>query len=434
MATDNPLSVKAMPPVLTVSMLVAEIKSALERGFRTVDVEGEISNWRVYPSGHAYFVLKDSGAQINAVMFASVPCDCRDRLGDGRRVKVRAQATLYPQRGDLQLKILRIKIAGEGELMAQYLALKAKLEREGLFDSSRKRALPAMPRRIGLVTSQAGAVVHDMCRVLTRRFPNIEVRLFPVQVQGADAPRTIIRGISYFDSLCNDGAPGAWKPDLVIVARGGGSFEDLFCFNDESLVRAVAASRAPIISAVGHETDYTLCDFAADKRAGTPSIAAEIAVPELAKIRRRLSDFSTALASALRSRADATGQHIDRLTDAISSSLRHRLTICAQRIAALSPRPARALETQAKLSAQKAAELSMRMPKAAAIAIERAASRLSSLERSMKHLSPFAVLDRGYSLTTDSDGHVVQDASQVHAGSRITTRLAKGSLTSVVEG
>lgn len=433
MASDNPTTAKAMPPVLTVSMLVSEIKSALEHGFRTVDVEGEISNWRVYPSGHAYCVLKDSGAQINAVMFASVPCDCRDRLGDGRRVKVRAQATLYPQRGDLQLKILRIKIAGEGELMAQYLALKAKLEREGLFDSSRKRALPAMPRRIGLVTSQAGAVVHDMCRVLTRRFPNIEIRLFPVQVQGADAPRTIISGIAYFNSLCEDQTPEAWKPDLVIVARGGGSFEDLFCFNDEALVRAVAASRAPVISAVGHETDYTLCDFAADKRAGTPSIAAEIAVPELAKIQRRLSDMSLALASALRSRAEATGQHIDRLSDALTSSLRHRLSIASQRLAALLPRPARALESRAKLAEQKVAEISLRMPKASAIAVERAASRLAALEQSLKHLSPFAVLDRGYSLTTDSEGRVIQDASQVSVGAHINTRLAKGTLKSVVE-
>ena len=284
MASSSLQQAKAMPPVLTVSQLVSEIKSSLEHSFRTVDLEAEISNWRPYPSGHCYFSLKDSGAQISAVLFASVPCDCRDRLCDGRRVKVRAQVTLYPQRGDLQLKILRIKVAGEGELMAQYLALKAKLEAEGLFDRSRKRPLPPMPRRIGLVTSPAGAVVHDMCRVLTRRFRNLEIRLFPAQVQGVDAPRSLIAGLAYFNSLFDDPDEAAWRPDLVIVARGGGSFEDLFCFNDEGLVRAIAASRAPVISAVGHETDYTLCDFAADKRAGTPSIAAETAVPELASV------------------------------------------------------------------------------------------------------------------------------------------------------
>ena len=424
---------KAMPPVLTVSMLVAAIKTSLERGFRTVDVEGEVCNWRSYPSGHCYFSLKDEGAQIDAVLFASVPCDCRGMLGDGRRVKVRAQATVYPQRGGLQLKVMRIRIAGEGELMARYLALKAKLEGEGLFDRARKRPLPQMPRRIGIVTSPAGAVIHDMCRVLTRRFPNLEIRLFPAQVQGSDAPRSLVAGIAYFDSLAAGSPDGAWRPDIVIIARGGGSFEDLFCFNDESLVRAVAASKTPVISAVGHETDFTLCDFAADVRAGTPSIAAEISVPEISSVRDRIRDCSQSLAAALGARADAAGQRIDRLSDSLVGSLDRRLDEARHRLAALSPRPALALKGKAGLAARTLEALSGRLGRAGSLACERAATRIASASRSLTHLSPFGVLERGYSLTTDEKGVVLRDASLVPAGTRVTTRLAKGSLVSVVE-
>ena len=241
----------AAHPEFTVSSLTSALKRTIEGGFSKVVVEGEVSGWRRYPSGHCYFTLKDEGAQISAVMFAGqYESSCNrhpelaDGLKDGAKIKVYGNVTVYPPRGNYQIVVLSAMLAGLGDLMQRYLALKAKLEGEGLFDPARKRPLPPMPRRIGIVTSEAGAVIHDMCTVLTRRFPNLEIRLFPAQVQGADAPRTIIAGIEYFNREDCD-----FKPDVLIVARGGGSFEDLFCFNDEALVRAVVASKVPTISA-----------------------------------------------------------------------------------------------------------------------------------------------------------------------------------------
>ena len=281
-------------PRYTVTSITADIKRVLEGGYRRIIVEGEISGWRRYPSGHCYFTLKDDGAQMSAVMFSNSyeACKARDGLKDGAKVAVFGNVTVYPPRGNYQIVVQAARLAGEGDLMQRYLALKAKLEGEGLFDASRKRSLPFMPRRIGIVTSEAGAVIHDMCTVMARRFPNVHVRLFPSLVQGDTAPASIVAGIRYFNS-------GEWTPDLLIVARGGGSFEDLFCFNDEALVREVAASKVPTVSAVGHETDYTLCDFAADVRAGTPSIAAEISVPGLAEIVAQLDGFRRNAATAL---------------------------------------------------------------------------------------------------------------------------------------
>jgi len=376
---------KSQEHPLTVSSLTTELKSLIEGSFTRVYVEGEISGWRPYPSGHVYFTLKDPGAQIQAVMFKSSfeRCRVRSALKDGAKVLVYANATLYPQRGSCQLVVLAAKLLGEGELMQRYLELKAKLEAEGLFDPSRKRRIPFMPRRIALVTSPAGAVVHDMCRVLVRRFPNVEIRLFPAAVQGADAPRSVVAGIGLFNA-----AQDGWLADVLIVARGGGSFEDLFCFNDESLVRAVAASRIPVISAVGHETDFTLCDFAADVRAGTPSIAAEIAVPEMSEIVRKLARANSSLAAALRGKYEWFAQRIDGLGDSLTSSLRLRLA-------------------------------------GAEGALRELASKLALL-------SPYSVLDRGYSLTTASDGTVVKSSADVSPGDVVTTRLASGSMTSEV--
>ena len=416
-----------MPPVYSVSQVVAMMKTCLESKFPSIDIEAEISNWRRYPSGHCYFALKDDGAQLNSVLFARVPCDCRDALADGRRVKVRGRISVYPQRGECQFVVLRIKLAGEGELMAKYLALKAKLEAEGLFARERKRPLPKYPRRIAVVTSPAGAVIHDMCGVLTRRFPNLEIRLFPAQVQGADAPRSLIAGVTYFSDLTRD-----WIPDLLIVARGGGSFEDLFCFNDEGLVRAIAACPIPVISAVGHETDFTLCDFVADVRAGTPSIAAEIAVPVLDDICRRLAAAAETLAERLRSRADAAAQHLDRLSDALVAAMRSRLERASMHIDAQARSLSSSLRNAAETANVRLAHLSDRLPRALELALERAESRLERDRSRLELLSPYAVLKRGYSLTTDSAGNVVKDASSLAADDVITTRLMNGFVDSRV--
>lgn len=399
------------PKPYTVSSLTSELKTALETRWSHIYLEAEISGWRLYPSGHAYFTLKDSGAQISAVMFKSSYEAClrkhpgiETQLKDGAKVLVYGKVTVYAPRGNYQLVVLAAKLVGEGDLMQQYLELKAKLEAEGLFDPARKRLLPFMPRRIGIVTSEAGAVIHDMCTVLMRRFPALEIRLYPSLVQGGGAPASIIAGIRYFNS--DEG----WKADLLIVARGGGSFEDLFCFNDEALVREVAASKIPTISAVGHETDFTLCDFAADKRAGTPSIAAEIAVPCLADLKAQISDCRLRLVSALRGKGEFFAQRVDQLSDALGASLEIALANSERRLARVTPR----LEPALKLYMQ------------------RAEARVQKAEAQLRAYSPYGVLERGYSLTTADDGSVVKDASVLKNGDVLTTRFAKGTVSSVV--
>jgi len=394
-------------PSITVTELTHRITGTLERNFSKLFVEGEIIDWRLYPSGHAYFTLKDSASQISCVMFKPSfdRSPAKNGLKDGAKVMLYGNVTVYAPRGNYQLKVLAAKLMGEGELMQKYLELKAKLEAEGLFAPERKRPLPFMPRRIGIVTSEAGAVIHDMCTVMTRRFPNLEIRLYPSLVQGDGAPRTIIDGIGYFNdpSRCGD-----WKADLLIVARGGGSFEDLFCFNDEALVRALAASAIPTISAVGHETDYTLCDFAADRRAGTPSIAAEIAVPELAELRRKL-DLQR-LVSPLRERVDGYARQL-RLSR-LAAPLRAKGEWFAQRLDHLGDKLVQTLDVQRMKVEHRFAE---------------ARSKLALL-------SPYGVLDRGYSLTTDASGAVIRDAATLKPGDAIVTRFASGSAASVVSG
>lgn len=393
-------------PKYSVSTLTQALKEKLEPAFRRIYVEAEISGWRVYPSGHAYFTLKDAGAQISCVMFASALGRCQARAGlkDGAKVLVYGDVTVYAPRGNYQLTVLAAKLAGLGELMQRYQELKEKLEKEGLFDATRKRALPFLPRRIGIVTSEAGAVIHDMCTVLTRRFPALEIRLYPSLVQGEAAPATIIEGLRYFNSAAD------WPADLLVVARGGGSFEDLFCFNDETLVREVAASRIPVISAVGHETDYTLCDFAADRRAGTPSIAAEIAVPVLDDLRKQLAKFSDCLVTSLRAKGEFYAQRTDQLSAALVSSLMLAGSTASRRLEQIRPRLLPALE----------------------MSMQRASSRLATVAAKLTAYSPYGVLRRGYSLTTRSDGSIVRSADQLTSGERLLTRFAEGSVTSVV--
>ena len=365
------------PRALSVSALTEEIKKLLEGNYPEVFVKAEISGFKRYPSGHAYFTLKDEAAQISAVMFSSSFERCRERdsLKDGAKVVVRARLSVYAPRGAYQLVVIDARTAGQGELMRRYLELKSKLDSEGLFDTARKRPLPFLPRRIGIVSSEAGAVIHDMCTVLTRRFPALEIRLYPCLVQGDLAPQSIVDGIDYFQN-------STWRADLLIIARGGGSFEDLFCFNDEMLVRKVASSSIPTISAVGHETDFTLCDFAADKRAGTPSIAAETAVPLLSDLAGRIEKASLQMANSLRGKGDFFAQRLDHLSQSLLSSL--------------------------------------------SMYRERLESRLDHACSALRLLSPYGVLTRGYSLTVDSAGSVVRDASLLHDGDILTTRFAIG--------
>lgn len=389
----------------SVSSLTNGIKNAIEARYTSILVEGEISGWKIYPSGHAYFTLKDEGAQISAVMFASAlarsPAAAKFR--DGDKIIVRANATVYPPRGNYQLVVTRAKLAGEGNLMQRFLELKNKLKAEGLFDRQ-KKPLPFMPRRIGIVTSEAGAVIHDMKDVMTRRFPNVVIRLFPALVQGDEAPSSIIRGIEYFQSNFN--------PDIIIVARGGGSFEDLFCFNDEALVRAVASSAVPIISAVGHETDHTLCDYAADVRAGTPSIAAEIAVPVKADIVQRIEKCRDAMTVALQRKGEFFAQRLDHLSETMAQPLK---LFCERATARFN-------------------QVAMAMVPAMNLQLERSTARLNQSMAQLDLLSPFGVLKRGYSITTASDGSVVRNAADLVSGDEIKTRVMNGEIVSVVKG
>ena len=424
----------AAHPEFTVSSLTAALKRTIEGVFSKVVVEGEVSGWKRYPSGHCYFTLKDEGAQVSAVMFAGPYESCiarhpelADGLKDGAKVKVYGNVTVYPPRGNYQIVVLSAMLAGLGDLMQRYMALKSKLEGEGLFDPTRKRPIPFMPRRIGIVTSEAGAVIHDMCTVLTRRFPNLEIRLFPAQVQGADAPKTIIAGIEYFNS-----EDSGFRPDLLIVARGGGSFEDLFCFNDESLVRAVAASKVPTISAVGHETDYTLCDFAADVRAGTPSIAAEMAVPVLGELRSRLSTLDNGLVKTLRARYEWFAQRTDHLSSALAPALQARAADAAHRVEVLSSALGVALSARASDFSHRIDSLSAALGSSVVLNLTRRESEFERLRTKLAMLSPYSVLERGYSLTTDASGAVVKSAEQVSKGDMLHTRLASGEIVSEV--
>ena len=309
--------------VMGVSEVTARLKRLIEGGpLHTVSVRGEISGWRLYPSGHAYFALKDAGAQLQCVMFKSALARCRAAGGlrDGLDCVFSGELEVYAPHGKYQLVARRAEPAGKGSLAAEFEKLKARLAAEGLFGAERKRPLPFLPRRIGIVTSPAGAVVHDMATVLLRRYPNLEIRLYPVKVQGEGAAAEIARGVEWFNAAERD-----WRPDVLIVGRGGGSIEDLWAFNEEIVVRAVAASAVPVVSAVGHETDFTLCDFAADVRAGTPSIAAEICVP---------------VKSELKARVDAAASRLDRCMEHAWETRAQRLDSAAARLGAAMRAPA----------------------------------------------------------------------------------------------
>ena len=422
---------KTMPAVLSVTQLTQMVRSALEHSFPSVDLEGEVSGFKLYPSGHAYFTLKDANSQLSAVMFKGAfdACDCRNSIQDGVQLKVRGSISVGT-RSQYQFHVRRARLVGEGELMQRFLELKAKLGAEGLFASERKRPLPFLPRRIGIVTSPAGAVIHDMCRVMMRRFPALEIRLFPATVQGASAPASLIAGLEYFNA-----APDGWKPDLIIFGRGGGSYEDLFCFNDEQLVRIVADSLIPTISAVGHETDFTLCDFAADLRAGTPSMAAELAVPELSKLREKLKDAMSASVAALRGKYEWYAQRTDMLGEALGTSLKSYQSEAAGRVSELSSSLrllGAEMSASCALAKQRVLALSEALSAALRLSLQKAESSLETLSSKLALLSPYSVLERGYSLTTDASGAVVFDADSLKAGDRIRTRLRHGEVESVV--
>lgn len=409
--------------VYRVVELTRRIKALLESDIGGVWVEGEVSNARTYPSGHIYFTLKDESAQLSAVLFRGAAGVNRIPVKDGAKLRVWGELTVYEQRGQYQLVVRRIEDAGQGDLQRAFEALKAKLAAEGLFDPARKRPLPLLPRIIGIVTSPAGAVIRDILHVLGRRYPDRHILLAPARVQGAGAAEEIAAALDLLN------ARGG--VDVIIVGRGGGSLEDLWAFNEEVVARAVVRSAAPVISAVGHETDFTICDFCADLRAPTPSAAAELVIRPKADFEEALRVIRRRLAQALRGQALALRNRY--LRAARSYVFREPANVLArhrERIARARDVQRRLLESALAQRRQRADEAALRLGHEVLLFTQRTRHRLDRASESLRALNPRAVLARGFSITYDAQGRLLTDAACVPARSRIRTVLARGELLS----
>ena len=433
--------------VYTVSRLNREVRLLLEGGFPSLWLEGEVSGLARPASGHMYFCLKDAQAQIRCALFRGQARTLAVAPRDGMQVLVRARVSLYEGRGEFQLIIDHLEEAGEGALRRAFEALKARLAKEGLFDAARKRPLPRLPRRIGLITSPTGAVVHDMLTTLARRFPAIPIVLYPVPVQGEGAAERIAAMIRL--------AGERRECDVLIVARGGGSLEDLWAFNEEVVARALVACPIPAVSGVGHETDFTIADLAADVRAPTPTAAAELVSPDQGEWIARLREIEQRLTRFMRAELARRAQHIDWLAARVVHP-RHRLTLLAQRLQTLSGRLAHAghrhtahhrtelLRLSARLfqctplararaNQMQCRHMYTRMERDITRHLERRNDRLRQLAQSLETLSPLRTLARGYAIAQDSrTGAVLRDADSVRSGDAIDVRLARGGLTCVV--
>src|SRR5579864_935718 len=433
----------------TVRDLLAAVRTQLEREYTDTWVEGEISNFRAHDSGHLYFTLKDENAQIRVVMFRSSAKLLRFRPENGMQVVARGRVTIYEDRGELQISAEYLEPKGAGALQIAFEQLKAKLEAEGLFEGARKKAIPTLPRRIGIVTSPQAAALRDVVQILHRRHHTVNVLIYPAQVQGEAAPAEVATGIRYFNKARN--------VEVIILARGGGSAEDLAAFNDEALARAVAASGIPVISAVGHETDFTILDFVADLRAPTPSAAAELVIRSRQEIEERSESLHLRLARAMRYRLlmakqtlTEVAQHgaFARMMDGINQrqqrldDLRFRLGTAQRKI--IEQRRRRCEQASAavrhydvrRVLAGIRREVSSRSAAMAAAiknALLQKRSLLEQLEHELKALSPIAILERGYALVFDTSGKLVKDSALVGTGDKISARLAKGTLTARVE-
>ncbi len=390
---------------MSVAALTAQIKGTLESRFQDVWVAGEVSNFSRPSSGHCYFTLKDNDAQIRAVMWRGSASRLRFDLQDGLELVCHGSVDVYAPRGSYQLVVKQAQPQGVGALELALRKLREKLAAEGLFERSRKRPLPAFPRRIGFVTSPTGAAVRDFLQVLNRRWRGIEVLVIPARVQGDGAAEEIAEGIRQANRL----APGL---DALVIGRGGGSLEDLWCFNEEVVVRAIAASEVPTISAVGHEIDVTLADFAADVRALTPSEAAERVVPSADELTDRLRGLGGRLHGTIRRRVAIGRERVERVESARPFA-----------------RPHAALQDWSRRldDLDRSGALAVRR------AVERGQANLAALAGKLHTLSPLGVLERGYSLTTDTNGQVVRSADAVTAGDRLQTRVAGGQIISLVE-
>ena len=442
----------ASTKVLTVIELNRAIRGTLETRFGAVWVQGEISNYKQHPSGHQYFTLKDSRAQIACVIFRNAPLSIRQPLADGAQVQVYGNVSVFEARGQYQLSVEIVQPRGLGLLQAKFEALKRKLEAEGLFDPARKKALPKFPKRIGIVTSPSGAAIRDILNILRRRARGIEILINPVRVQGTGAAAEIASAIN---ELSNPST--IWPPiDLIVIARGGGSIEDLWEFNEEIVARAIAAALVPIVSAVGHEIDFTIADFVADLRAATPSAAAELIVPAAVELDRRVNELTVCLQRCWRNflareqtrlrlfsertvgrelltriqegkqALDWRRENLQRNATGFLGNWRSRLT---EDVAALRRHdPSREIV----LRRSRFAELARRLAACPPQSVGTARKRFERTEKILAVLGPDATLRRGYSLTLDGTGNLVRSVTQVKRGDTIRTRVTDGTIKSNV--
>ena len=428
--------------------LVAAVRSHIEREYSDAWVEGEISNFRAPESGHLYFTLKDGNSQIRVVMFRSSARLLRFRPADGLQVVVRGRVTIYEDRGELQIAAEYIEPQGAGSLQLAFEQLEAKLEAEGLFASERKKPLPSLPSRIGVVTSAQAAALRDILNILERRHHSVNILIYPAQVQGDAASHEVAAGVRYFNQHDN--------VDVIIVARGGGSAEDLASFNDEALARSIAASEIPVISAVGHETDFTITDFVADLRAPTPSAAAELVIRSRQEIEDQAATLHERLSRAMRYRllmgrqaltelaqhgAFARMMELIRQRQQKLDDLVHRLELAERQLLQQAHRRWETISSAIRhndlrlvLSGTRK-ELDSQTAALAAVArnvLLQHRVRLERFDTALQSLSPLAILDRGYALVFDSSGKLLKSSDAVSIGDEISARLARGQIQAAV--
>jgi len=436
--------IRAPLPVVSVSAFVSSARLLLERNLPLQWIGGEVSGCTRAASGHLYFTLKDSKAQIRCILFRSKAQALSFALREGLAVEVRATPSIYEARGEFQLNVESVRLAGLGALYERFVQLKARLSAAGLFEASRKRPLPRFPGRIGIVTSQRAAALRDVLTTLSRRFPAIPVTLYPAAVQGPGAAGEIAAAIRRANAHAH--------VDVLIVARGGGSLEDLWAFNEEVVARAVFDSRLPVVSGVGHETDFTICDFVADVRAPTPTAAAELVVPDCVAVGRRVQDLGKRLRRAEAHAASNRAQRLDRAARGLihPAARLARQSVRADELAARLVRAfahRRIAATQRVVAAQARLCRELRAPLPQTHAIAGAAQRLARAGRDhLKHatreverlgatlalLNPASVLERGYAIVTAPDGSVIADSRQVHAGDGVRLTFAKGHAAATI--
>ncbi len=391
--------------IITVAELTLYIKEifAADPLLNRLRVSGEISNFKHHSSGHMYFTLKDANSSLRCVMFRSYNNRLTFRPSEGMRVVVGGRLSVYERDGQYQLYAETMAPEGVGSLYAAFLALKKKLSAEGLFEEAAKQPLPAMPVRAGLVTSPTGAAVRDILTTLRRRFPQLEVLIVPVLVQGPEAPGQVVEAMEFLNSV-----PGV---DVIVVARGGGAIEELWAFNEEIVARAIYNSQIPVVSAIGHETDFTIADFVADVRAATPTAAAELIAPDQREIAQSLAAAGRRMSSLLLRRLQQDTRYLEKLADS-----------------KVLARPLERLEQQG----QQLDALQTRLAGRMSYLQQGCRGRLDTLEAALRHLSPTAVLSRGFAICLDSQGQVVRDAAQLSEGDGVNVRLEKGSLDATV--